>query len=122
MSAEERSADEIVALKSADVEKTSSAEHVKVFVVLSPGAKPSEANGYAHEANKAATRQYMISQGLRPTGDVRLVSIKEHRNGKGDVWDVTYAVPAVPAEDYTGEPVRVIEGGDDVAHATKPVE
>lgn len=118
MTAAELTPNEIVAQKSADVDKASSSEHVKVFVVYSPGAEPSEKNGYAHEANKAATRQYMISQGLRPTGDVRLVSIKEHRNGKGNVWDVTYAVPAIPAEDYEGEPVKVIESGN-TAHATK---
>jgi hypothetical protein len=120
--AETLTAGEIVARKSADVDKASSDEHVKVFVVFSPGTKPSEQNGYSHEANKAATRSYMISQGLRPTGDVRLVSIKEHATGKGDVWDVTYAVGAVPAEDYEGEPVKVIEGDDNVAHAIKPVD
>lgn len=117
--AAELSDGELVALKSADVTKASSDEHVKVFVVLSPGTKPTEGNGYSHEANKAATRQYMISQGLRPTADVKLSSIKEHRTGKGDVWDVTYSVPAVPAERYTGEPVKVIEDDAPVAHATK---
>jgi len=118
--ADELSNGAIVAQKSADVTKAESDRHVKVFVVLSPGAKPTEDNGYAHEANKAAVRQYMISQGLRPTGDVKLDSIKEHPTGKGDVWDVTYSVPAVPAERYEGDPVRVIEGDDNVAHATKP--
>lgn len=122
MGAEELSNAEIVARKSADVSKPSTDEHVKVFVVLSPGAKPTEGNGYSHDANKAATRQYMISQGLRPTGDVRLVSVKEHRNGGGDVWDVTYAVGAVPAENYEGEPVKVVEGDQSVAHAIKPTD
>lgn len=88
---------QIVARKSADVATASSDEHRKVFV-LPPGPKPTEANGYDHAANKAATLQYMISQGLRPVTDaeVRLVSIKQHKNGVS--WVLTYAVPAVPAE------------------------
>lgn len=90
---------EIVALKSADVHAKSSGEHVKIFV-LPPGPKPTEANGYSHEANKAATRQYMISQGMRPTDDVRLVSIKQHDNGVS--WVLTYAVPAIPTAQAEG--------------------
>jgi hypothetical protein len=104
---------QIIAAKSADVHKASSNEHVKVFV-LPPGPKPTPENGYSHEANKAATIQYMLSQGMRPTGDVRHVSTKQHDNGVS--WVLTYAVPAVPTGDVEGpsEP-DVVTGGEDVA-------
>ena len=103
---------EIVARKSADVHKASSNEHVKVFV-LPPGPKPTPANGYSHEANMAATLQYMISQGMRPAGDVRHVSTKQHENGIS--WVLTYAVPAIPAEDEPEDVVtRVVEEGQTV--------
>lgn len=104
---------EVIAAKSADVHKKSSNEHVKVFV-LPPGPKPTPENGYSHEANKAATIQYMLNQGMRPTGDVRHVSTKQHANGVS--WELTYAVPAVPTVDTEGpsEP-DVVTGGDDVA-------
>lgn len=82
---------EIIARRSADIDaKTAKGgEHVKIFV-LPPGPKPTEENGYSHEANKAATRQYAISQGMRPVGEVRLVSIEQHENGIS--WNLTYAV------------------------------
>lgn len=88
---------EIIARRSADIHSSAAKndEHVKVFV-LPPGPKPTEANGYDHAANKAATRQYAISQGMRPTGDVRLVSIKKHDNGIS--WVLTYAVPVAVAD------------------------
>lgn len=98
-------AGQIVARKSADVHTESSNEHVKVFV-LPPGPKPTPDNGYSHEANKAATLQYMISQGLRPAGDVRHVSTKQHDNGVS--WVLTYAVPAIPAEDEPEEAVTYV--------------
>lgn len=89
---------EIIARRSADIDASAATndEHLKVFV-LPPGPKPTEANGYDHAANKAATRQYAISQGLRPSqDDVRLVSIKQHKNKKS--WVLTYGVKVVPAE------------------------
>jgi hypothetical protein len=91
---------ELIARRSADIHEreAKSNEHVKVFV-LPPGPKPTEANGYDHAANKAATRQYALSGGLRPVGeldDVRLVSIKQHDNGVS--WLLTYAVEVVPVE------------------------
>lgn len=101
---------QIVARKSADVHKSSSNEHVKEFV-LPPGPKPTPANGYSHEANMAATVQYMISQGMRPAGDVRHVSTKQHPNGVS--WVLTYAVPAIPAElEPEGTVTRVLELGE----------
>lgn len=103
---------EIVARRSADIHdaEAKDGEHVKVFV-LPPGPKPTEANGYDHEANKAATKQYAISQGMRPTDDVRLVSIKQHRNKVS--WVLTYAVPVAVAERIAepSEP-HIVTGGD----------
>lgn len=112
---------ELVAQRSADVAEDSSDEHVKVFV-LPPGPKPTKANGFSHEANFAATRQYAISQGLRPTGDVRHVSTKPFGPG-GKSWALTYAVPAVPAERFDFETVRVLtehETGEDGHASTTP--
>ena len=104
---------EIIARRSADIhtEEAKENEHVKVFV-LPPGVKPTEANGYDHDANKAATRQYAISQGMRPIGDVRLVSIKQHANGIS--WGLTYAVPVAVAERIAepSGPEIVLQGED----------
>lgn len=104
---------EIIARRSADIDtaEAKGGEHVKVFV-LPPGPKPTEANGYDHAANKAATRQYAISQGMRPTGDVRLVSIKQHDNGIS--WTLTYAVPVGVAE-RIGDPSGpdIVSQGED---------
>ncbi len=102
----------IIALRSADIdaEEAKDNEHVKVFI-LPPGPKPIEANGYSHEANYAATRQYAISQGMRPTGDVRLVSIKKHENGVS--WVLTYAVPvSIVERSEASEPEIVLQGED----------
>lgn len=112
----------IIARRSADIhtDEAKNGEHVKVFV-LPPGPKPTEANGYDHSANKAAVRQYALSQGMRPTGDsvddVRLVSIKQHVNGIS--WVLTYAVPVLVAE-RIAEPSGpdIVTGGEDVSTNT----
>lgn len=90
---------ELTARRGADIEADSSDAFVKVFV-LEPGPKPTEANGYDHRANFAATRQYAMQQGLRPTGDVKHVSTKGFGPG-GKSWAVTYSVPVIPAERVT---------------------
>jgi hypothetical protein len=105
---------EEVADRSADVEVDESTEHVKEFV-LGPG-NYSEANGYNHDANKSATRQYMISAGLRPVGDVKHVSTKTHADGKSKV--LKYSVTAVPAHLATDPEVahaEVIQGTGDTS-------
>lgn len=102
---------ELVAQRTADTDEEAIDEHVKVFV-LPPGPKPTEANGFSHEANFAATRQYAISQGLRPTGDVRHVSTKPFGPG-GKSWALTYAVPAVPAERFDFREVHVVTDNED---------
>lgn len=104
---------EIIARRSADIhtKKAKNGEHVKIFV-LPPGPKPTEANGYDHAANEAATRQYAISQGMRPVGKVRLVSTEQHVNGIS--WVLTYAVKVAVAEKITepSKPDIVTEGKD----------
>lgn len=91
--------DEIVAARSADTDELSTDEHVKIFV-LEPGPEPTEANGFDHGPNKAAVVQYMIVQGLRPTGKVRHVSTQKIGPASMPSWAVKYAVLAVPAERY----------------------
>jgi hypothetical protein len=90
-----------VAARSADM-SSPSMTHEKVFV-LGPGVVNNarnpwtEANGYDHEPNKAATRQYAISAGLWPTGDASFKSAKKHPDGVS--WILTYTVPVIPAND-----------------------
>lgn len=114
-----RSDGAIVAARSADVDETETDEHVKIFV-LPPGPNPTKGEGHDHEPNYAAVRQYMISQGLRPTGDVYHVSTKSCGPG-GLSWALTYAVPAVPAERFDFTEVRVIQDATE-GKASKPTE
>ena len=87
--------DQVIARRSADIhaDAATNGEHVKVFV-LPPGPKPEGDGGFWHDANKAATVRYAISQGMRPKGEARLVSIEQHENGIS--WNLTYAVRVVP--------------------------
>lgn len=103
-----------VADRSADVEADESVVHEKEFV-LGPGDY-SKANGYNHDANKSATRQYMIAAGLRPVGDVEHVSTCTHLDGKSKV--LKYRVTAVPAHLATDPDVahaKVIQGTGDTS-------
>lgn len=93
-----------IAARSADMD-TPSDTHEKVFVLgpnpYSKGKNPyTEANGYDHEPNKAATRQYAIDGGMWPTADVSFKSAKRHPDGES--WILTYTVPVIPA--HTAEP------------------
>lgn len=91
--------DEVIALRSADIteDAAKNGEHRKVFVVALK-VKPTKTDDpYDHTANKIATRQYALSQGMRPTDDVRVVSVKPNAAG-GSVWDITYAVPVAVEE------------------------
>lgn len=110
-----RTDEEIIAIRSADIDEPKADEHVKVFV-LPPGPKPTEELGFDHSANKAATRQYALNHGLRPVGDVRHVSTKKH-NG-GPAWALTYAVAVVPAERFEYEPEADIVTGGEETHIT----
>lgn len=82
-------------------------QHVKVFVIPGDGEKPTAKN-YDHDANIAATRQYMMSQGLRPTGDAVFKGAEPFGPG-GRSWALTYAVEAVPAERFDFQQVGVLD-------------
>lgn len=106
-----------IAARSADMDEPSTT-HEKVFVLgpspLGGKSNPyTEANGYDHEPNKAATRQYAIDHGLWPTGDVRFKSGKRHPDGES--WILTYVVDVIPANDApdgSQSPRVVAEDGD----------
>lgn len=106
---------EFIALKTADTDEDSTNEFTKVFV-LPAMPKPEESNGFSHEANKAATRQFAMLSGLRPTGDVTLSSTTEQKRGDLSIgWELTYTVPVQPANKYdpAAEPVYVVAPGQD---------
>lgn len=111
-----------VAARSADMDSPSTT-HEKVFV-LGPGAPGvkgnpyTEANGFDHEPNKAATRQYAIDSGLWPTGDVTVKSAKRHPDGVS--WILTYTVPVIPANDAPdgSQSPRVVADDGDAEGAT----
>jgi len=106
-----------VAARSADMDAPSTT-HEKTFVVgpnpYQTGRNPyTEAGGFDHEPNKAATRQYAIDNGLWPTGDVAFKSAKKHPDGAS--WILTYTVEVIPAhvaEDGAQSPKVVAEDGD----------
>lgn len=116
---------EIVEARTADTHATKAAdkvpddEHVKVFVIPGDERKPT-ADNYDHEPNIAATRQYMMSQGLRPTGEVVFKGAEPFGPG-GKSWALTYAAPAVPAERFDFKPVYVPQG-DGGATGEAPAE
>lgn len=106
-----------IAARSADMDSPSTT-HEKTFVLgpnpYATGRNPyTEGNGYDHEPNKAATRQYAIDQGLWPTGEAAFKSAKKHPDGES--WILTYTVPVVPAHDVEGgsqHPTVVAADGD----------
>ena len=77
-----------------------------------------EAGGFDHEPNKAATRQYAIDAGLWPTGDVSFKSAKKHPDGVS--WILTYSVDAIPANDAPdgSQSPRVVADDGDAEGAT----
>lgn len=110
-----------VAARSADVDEVKTETHRKEFV-HGPGTY-TEAGGFSHEANIAATRQYLINAGLRPVGDVKHVSTKTHEDGVSKV--LAYegeVVPAHLAEAYEVAHAEVIQGDDGSAPATNPAK
>lgn len=101
---------EEVDARSADLDHATTL-HRKEFV-LGPGVYSAKTD-YDHEPNKAATRQYAISLGLWPVGDVRFVSNTLHEDGLSRV--LTYEVDTRPAHTFTDEsdhPEVVAADGD----------
>lgn len=80
-----------VAKRNADDDKGD--VYTKKFVVLvGEGVNLSE---YDHSSNIRQTGEFMLHAGLRPSGDVKHVSTKEHPDGVSTVF--TYEGPVVPA-------------------------
>lgn len=106
-----------IAARSADMDEPNTI-HEKTFVVgpnpYQTGRNPyTEGNGFDHEPNKAATRQYAIDNGLWPVADVQYKSAKKHPDGVS--WILTYTVEVIPAhtaEDGAQSPKVVAEDGD----------
>lgn len=83
-----------VAERSADVSAGRTRKHRKVFRVFVGSDLSFSDMDFDHGPNRVATRQYMVSHGLRPLGDVAFVGAEpyDERN-----VDLTYEVEAVPA-------------------------
>ena len=110
-----------VAAKSADMDAPSTT-HEKVFVLgpspLGGTKNPyTETNGFDHEPNLAATRQYAIDAGLWPTAPAKFKSAKRHPDGES--WILTYTVEVIPAHrapEGSQSPRVVGSDGADAAH------
>lgn len=110
--------EQIIALRTTDTTAESTDVYTKVFVVN--GVKPTEANGIDHAANKAAVREFAIQNGLRPTGEVELKSIKHNIDGVS--WDITFTVPVSLTETVDGpSEADIVTQGED-APANKSTE
>jgi hypothetical protein len=94
-----------VAERSQDETRLSTTTHRKDFVLLA-SAYGSNDKDEIHRANIEATRQAMIGQGLRPTGDGKFVSSEKHPDGKSIT--LTYEVPAKPSVVVTVEEPDVL--------------
>jgi|SRR3954470_2608075 hypothetical protein len=102
-----------VAERTADSDKETATVFSKVFVV----PRESYENGTAdpdavHQRNMTAVRQFMVSQGLRPSADVKFVGEEDYpADTTGRSVALRYEVPAVPA---------AVASAFEVAHVTIP--
>lgn len=91
-----------VAARSQDLAKTSSTTHEKVFVLLRRDWDEADQDK-VHEDNTIGVRQYMVNNGLRPTGDVEFVGTEDVPGESPDLPDrkrsigLRYRVKAIPA-------------------------
>jgi hypothetical protein len=83
-----------VAERSSDVTTGRTRNHRKVFRVFFGPGDAYIPETFDHGPNRVATRQYMTSHGLRPIGEVELVSAEPYDDNN---IDLTYQVEAVPA-------------------------
>jgi hypothetical protein len=83
-----------VSERSADVTTGRTRKHRKVFRVFLGDVKLYDSDSFDHAANRIATRQYMTSHGLRPIGEVALVSAEPFDEAN---IDLVYEVEAIPA-------------------------
>jgi hypothetical protein len=98
-----------VAERSADVTKPDTTTHRKDFVLQREAFEGNDQTEI-HTANIAATRQYLISQGMRPTGDGKFAGSDNLPDGLNVV--LHYDVPVTPAVTAT-----VDDEGVAVVHA-----
>ena len=98
-----------IAERSQDVHKASTNMHRKDFVLLQREYGSNDKDEM-HRANIEATRQYLISQGMRPTGDGKFAGEEDHPDGVSVI--LHYDVPVVPAVTAT-----VDDEGEAVVHA-----
>lgn len=99
-----------VAERSADVTKSATKQHRKVFRIFTAGFDFVESE-FDHLPNFTATRQYMLDHGLRPLGDVSFVGAEKYDDKN---TDLTYQVEAMPAA------VASSEEHPDQAHVVVP--
>jgi hypothetical protein len=83
-----------VAERSADVTTGRTRKHRKVFRVFFGPGDAYDSAAFDHGPNRIATRQYMTSHGLRPIGEVALVSAEPYDDNN---VDLVYEVEAIPA-------------------------
>lgn len=83
-----------VAERSADVARSASRKHRKIYRVFTDGLDFVD-EAFDHSANFTAARQYMLDHGLRPTGDVAFVGASKYDDRN---TDLTYEVEAIPAQ------------------------
>jgi hypothetical protein len=100
-----------VAERSQDEDSATATVHRKDFVVLKAAWSEDDAPvdvDKKHVDNIEATRQYLMHQGLRPTGDGKFTGSEDHPDGVSLI--LHYEVPVTPA---------IIAGqkGDKVNHA-----
>jgi hypothetical protein len=98
-----------VSERSADVTKADTLTHRKDFVLLKREYGSND-HDEMHRANVEATRQYLISQGMRPTADGKFAGSDDHPDGVSII--LHYDVPVVPAVTAT-----VDDEGEAVVHA-----
>lgn len=84
-----------IAQRSQDEDNPTATVHRKTFVVLASTWGESVDHDVSHLHNIEATRQAMIHQGLRPTGDGKFVGDRKHEDGVSLYLD--YEVPCTPA-------------------------
>lgn len=82
-----------VAQRSADVTEDSTDTHKKVFVVRKADYDEETFN---HDPNVAATRQYLINQGMRPAEDGSFSGAEDNKDGRS--VNLTYSVKVIPAD------------------------
>jgi hypothetical protein len=87
-----------VAERTADSDETTATVFSKVFVVPRESYENGPDQDEVHARNMTAVRQFMVSQGLRPSADVTFVGEEDYpADTTGRSVALRYEVPSVPA-------------------------